>query len=447
MVISFILRTLLVLKRIFLVPAAKLLFLPFPHSFIGRRAAFEERIDFASCNSFYIDRIKAFALFHVSSEGELEQVYPLIEKFLQQGKKIELVFTSDSVEKKCHQLAQNYDGLRILPLPLLGTMATFHVEDWATSRTLIMCRYDFFPELLYFATLCDRCYLVGASVKKYQQKLKAPFSLTTFYWKMIFAFFHYIVPSTENDEQIIKKLAKSSKLLAPLDMRTLRIGQRLEGASHKLERRLSRQLMDYISQQKQSVIIGSCWEAEMEILKHPAVLEKLRRGELLIYVAPHRLDNEFRELFEKSIVSLISQIPVAFIDRESSAEQISKLITDQRPLIIYSQVPGVLCELYSLFDVALVGGGWGRSVHSVLEPYLAGCSVVCGPKVFRSTEVDIIQERESEYLAVLDTPLEINESLEKFKQQKNSHREISLIAHTTERFDQLAHLIQSSSDE
>ena len=54
--------------------------------------------------------------------------------------------------------------------------------------------------------------------------------------------------------------------------------------------------------------------------------------------------------------------------------------------------PGVLLEAYTFFGTAFVGGGHGRSIHSVLEPFLAGCNVFCGQKTHRSTEYDLVAD-------------------------------------------------------
>ena len=53
-------------------------------------------------------------------------------------------------------------------------------------------------------------------------------------------------------------------------------------------------------------------------------------------------------------------------------------------------VPGIFCELYANFGQAYVGGGHLKSIHSVLEPYLGGAQIYCGPKTYRSTEFDFI---------------------------------------------------------
>ncbi|MDO9180910.1 MAG: hypothetical protein Q7U04_00815, partial [Bacteriovorax sp.] len=72
----------------------------------------KKRIDFErknlielQCQSFKLDFLVADYCFEVSSEGELEQVRPLIEYYLLHKKRIEILFSSPSVETKCTILA------------------------------------------------------------------------------------------------------------------------------------------------------------------------------------------------------------------------------------------------------------------------------------------------------------------------------------------------------
>ena len=43
----------------------------------------------------------------------------------------------------------------------------------------------------------------------------------------------------------------------------------------------------------------------------------------------------------------------------------------QKPLAPYIDLAGILVEFYAFSKIAYVGGGFGRSIHSVLEPAVA----------------------------------------------------------------------------
>ena len=72
--------------------------------------------------------------------------------------------------------------------------------------------------------------------------------------------------------------------------------------------------------------------------------------------------------------------------------------------IVILQMSGILCELYSLFSQAYVGGGYERSIHSVLEPFFSNNIVITGPAINRSTEYDLALELISGEIHVLNRP-------------------------------------------
>ena len=54
--------------------------------------------------------------------------------------------------------------------------------------------------------------------------------------------------------------------------------------------------------------------------------------------------------------------------------------------VLLADVKGQLAELYRAGGLALVGGGFGAGVHSVLEPAAHGLPVLMGPRVERAVE-------------------------------------------------------------
>ena len=147
-------------------------FLPF-FRFTRRRVHFESKnLQEEACQSFRKQNLRADYAFEVSSEGELEQVFPLIEHLLQEKKRVELMFASESVEKKCRRLYQNAPKqMRFLRLPLASfslppSRGRQNIASWLSAPTLILCRYDFYPELLlYGCALHHRLILVSATFK------------------------------------------------------------------------------------------------------------------------------------------------------------------------------------------------------------------------------------------------------------------------------------------
>ena len=79
-----------------------------------------------------------------------------------------------------------------------------------------------------------------------------------------------------------------------------------------------------------------------------------------------------------------------------------------------------------MFGHAFVGGGFGVSIHSVMEPFLAKSKVMCGPKVNRSTEFDMIKQATGEkFPKIIEYPGELIEYIKMINQLNRSEVELS----------------------
>jgi hypothetical protein len=71
--------------------------------------------------------------------------------------------------------------------------------------------------------------------------------------------------------------------------------------------------------------------------------------------------------------------------------------------VVVVETMGLLAEFYREAEWAVVGGGFGKGVHSVLEPAVAGCWVACGPAgTERSSDVRTLPD----LVEILRTPAE-----------------------------------------
>jgi 3-deoxy-D-manno-octulosonic-acid transferase len=124
-----------------------------------------------------------------------------------------------------------------------------------------------------------------------------------------------------------------------------------------------------------TLVAGSTWPTDEEHLL-PAwqrIREKIPDARLVI--APHEIsESHLRNLARWATASSLKP---ALIDATDAAAA-DVILVDRY---------GVLGDLYSLADVAYVGGGFhSAGVHSVLEPAAFGAPVVFGPRHERSRE-------------------------------------------------------------
>jgi 3-deoxy-D-manno-octulosonic-acid transferase len=356
----------------------------------------KERVEFErknlvdkECRSFKRDGLKADYCFEVSSEGELEQIRPLIENFLKNQKKIELLFASPSVEKKCQKLAlENKKNIRILRLPVasfmpIGFLFFQSSWQWVSAPKILFCRYDFYPELLLFKLMAKKMILLSATAKK-----------ASWFKEHAFGLFDLIVTANYQEEVYFKKLFPTKKNYS-FDFRVPRIFKRVFLANKILDN--VPQLNDYLvflrtRSPETNLIMGSAWPSDLVIFEQERELWEadLMSGKRHLLIVPHSLSNESFNQLSSKLKTLFPKLPQYMISASGPSQLSLDLIS--RPGIVLLNMSGILCELYSLFRVTYVGGGYERSIHSVLEPYLCGSLVVCGPLIHRSTEYDFIKD-------------------------------------------------------
>lgn len=346
----------------------------FWNSKIQDRIKFEKRNKFEwLAHSFHYVKEKADLCFEFSSEGEYQQVAPLIDDALKQGKKVELVFFSPSVEKSILNLASHYPRqIRYLRYPLLRLFPFVKrrcFSHWVTSSTLVMVRYDFFPEFLNWSFKRDhQLKLLWLTFKK-ERILGNKVS----FWKKIFLNRATTrIYATETDLKEGQLLSYSGSFF---DFRLEQINRRVLLKAEKFQTHfeLYSNLKKIMEEHSTKLIFGNIWPEDLFLL------EDLPQ-EVFLLLVPHKLNQEVLEQFRVRLKELGRN----FVECDDQTKDISATNT------VLLNKKGVLCELYSDFSYAYVGGGFGVSIHSVLEPLMAGSqSISCGPLHHRSTEYDL----------------------------------------------------------
>jgi 3-deoxy-D-manno-octulosonic-acid transferase len=359
------------------------------------RIRFEKRnfTDIGS-QSFYKIQDCANYAFEFSSEGEFEQVRPLVVKALEGGEKVELLFSSESVEKHVIKLYLDFPNQiryrRLFLVTYNPLSMRKNIDKWMTAKKFYMCRYDFFPELIKKGSQKDiEFILLWASLKTYQ-KSKSSFFMRRYY-EYVYKCFDKIIAATPLDHaQFSHDLNIDPEKLEVYDFRPVQILKRIELAQSTLNERIPfwnelKLILEKYPKNKR-IIYGSFWPIEVELFKN------FKDKSYIHVIVPHQLD-KCDEIIS-SLESLREDLNIQKLDKHS---QIIKEVD-----IYVLDLKGVLCELYSSFGNAYVGGGFGISVHSLMEAFLAQASVICGPKIMRSTEYDLISQSHPDHLKILN---------------------------------------------
>ncbi|PIP90355.1 MAG: hypothetical protein COW01_02800 [Bdellovibrionales bacterium CG12_big_fil_rev_8_21_14_0_65_38_15] len=312
-------------------------------------------------------------------------------KAIELDQKIELIFTSPSVERKVQQFYTKHpESIRYLRMPLLLDL---RLSRWSKALGLIMCRYDFFPELLLLPT--QKKVLAWASLKG-----KSP----SFWLKAVYKSFDLVIASTVEQTAALKNFTSQMPGIevATYDFRPLQIRHRLK------QSQIPQKLIELINSQdkEDQIIVGSAWENDFhlfdQLLKDPMNVH--------LWLAPHQLSTTSLEQIKAYWKKHFPHIEVVSLNlKHLDSWPLEKLLQKKEQTTIWLlESPGILVELYSLFNYVYVGGGFGRSIHSVLEPAVAGCKVCCGPKIHRSTEIDLVNELSPGQVSVVNTASEFS---------------------------------------
>lgn len=395
------------------------------------RKKFEEKnFSLVACKSFKQDSITADACFEVSSEGELEQIKPIIKMLLLKKKHVEILFCSDSVESQCLKIYEDQPELiRIYRLPLLTYFPwgknKHTVRNWLTSKNLFLCRYDFFPELMLIGRYhCKFFALLSATLKGKDISTFGFFK--AIYWKYIYTSFHFFTTPTTRDKNLLRiNFEINNDNIKTIDYRVLQIQHRLE----IFDQTLSVKIPGWLSLQKlldlnrsKILIFGSFWQDEIELFNRDFFTAVSKR-ELFPILLAHQLDDQTIGKIKLSLKEKQNSAKIYDINKTDSELTVAQVIEQLSNTggILLINIKGALCELYKYSNLAYVGGGHGRSVHSLLEPYLAGCNIMCGPKIHRSTEYDIIHEKSFDHIAIITSKVDLMGQIKKFQ---NLHPDI-----------------------
>lgn len=339
---------------------------------IKKRKLFEQKnLSDPLCSSFSQISQKADVCFEFSSEGEFQQVAPIIDDGLQKGLRFELVLFSASVEKAVVELASKHpDQIRYLRYPLVSFSRTHSFTSWVTARTLVLVRYDFFPEFLGWASRPgNRLKIIWVTFKKERVKGRTP----SFMKRLFFSRAQSLVFATKLDQEFARNHHWKGSVY---DFRMEQIRRRLEKREEKFAKVFPNysQLQTILSQypKQRRLIFANCWPSDL-------ILLETIPDDVFILVVPHKLDQEVLTAFEQHLTKLGREHLI--MGAQTALPQTSNTII--------LNMKGVLCELYADFGKSYVGGGFGASIHSILEPLVAGCvQISCGPKHLRSTEFD-----------------------------------------------------------
>lgn len=313
----------------------------------GRKTVFRQIKEDVVVNENYI-------WIHCSSLGEFEQGRPLIEKLCTAFPHYRLVLTFFSPSG--YEIRKNYEGVaHVYYLPMDTLANAKHFINLLRPQMAIFIKYDFWYH--YLKTLQRwqiPTLLVAASFRKDQPFFKPSGIL----FREMLACFDHLFVQDQKSRQLLEEIEFENVTVIP-DPRIDRVAQMSQNVrEHPVIR-------DFVKGH-QVIVGGSTYEIEEGWLHR---FFKNSDHDLKLIIAPHEVSrNHLKTLKEQfgNQARFYSQT-----SPQNLAPHVRVLIIDQ---------VGYLNELYQYGNLALIGGGFAKSIHNILEPAAFGLPILFGPK-------------------------------------------------------------------
>ena len=304
-------------------------------------------------------------VFFASSAGEYEQALPIIEEIerRQPASLCVIVIFSESGLKFASTQSESRP---LIKAPWDCTQDWRRLFQVLQPQHVFVIRYELWPGFLAVASSYCDVSLVNASLSRKGSLLNT--TVKGYFLRRMAAIF--LVAAADRDYFVTTYGIDSRRLIAAGDTKYERVVRRVATFA---ARRL--QLSSQLSQrwpQRRRVIVGSAWPADLDLFT--AALRSFIGWQWVI--APHDVS--------PAMLKTMLQFCQAAGLKVCRYSQLAGL-DDSCNVLLIDQI-GILPELYSLADLAFVGGASHFRVHNVLEPAVRGRPLAFGPHFGTSAE-------------------------------------------------------------
>ncbi len=324
----------------------------------------------AETNSIVDEERKPRFWIHSSSAGEFLQSIPVLEEIKKNWPDSVIIHTyfSPSAESMVRS-SQLVDIPSYLPADNPGNAKKFFAL--VKPDFLIFSRYDVWPNLVWEARIrsCPAV-LINATLSEESQRMRR--GIRGFYGRLCSDLELICTASEADRDKYLSIGVPAWKVEITGDTKydeTYRRVINLSRETNPLERFLVGKMV---------IIGGSTWSTdEKYLLSAYSRLKKIFPEALLLLVPHEPTSGHVNDLMGRSSSSGCQPITLSSLPDRGHGAPWDVLIVDR---------VGLLAGLYSLAHVVLVGGGFSRGVHNVLEPASLGLPVLMGPNYRKSPE-------------------------------------------------------------
>ncbi len=325
-------------------------------------------------------------LVHAASLGEMEQGLPVVQLLRKEYPDHQIIISFNSPSGYEHfEDQENADAIIYLPIDLKAEAIDF--AQILKPRMALFIKYEIWPNLI--EALKDvNCKLVLAPAVFRPNQIYFKGGKSNWFRQILNRF-----------DQILVQNQYSQELVHKIGIEQVQIcgDSRFEKAMANTKEEFRSSLVEDFLVDTPCFMIGSSWPKEEDL-----ALKLLEDIESKLVLAPHDVSpeniNRILRLFDSYKASKFSE----GIIRENS-----------RVLIIDSI--GQLKYLYRYADIALIGGGFGKGVHSTVEAAAYQIPLLFGPNHTKFPETIEMQEK-GLAIAIKDFPT-LRNAYQKLRQE------------------------------
>ncbi len=320
----------------------------------GRKNIFQE-----------LDRInptgKKLVWFHAASLGEFEQGRPIIEGFRKKfpDYKILLTFFSPSgyEPRKKYEYA---DFICYMPIDTFRQAKRF--IDLVKPDIVFFIKYEFwFNYLKILSRKHIPVYIISAIFRKEQHFFK-PYGF--WFRKQLNCFTHFFVQN-ENSKQLLDAIGFKNV--------TVSGDTRFDRVFMAADQKKAFPLIEQFKGASSLFVAGSSWSVDEYLIK--ALVDE-NMHDLKFLIAPHEIHK-----------SHIDEILKKMTGRTILFSQANETNIHNADILIIDSI-GILLHLYQYATITYIGGGFGKSIHNILESAAFGNPVLFGPNHTKFQEAD-----------------------------------------------------------
>lgn len=315
------------------------------------------------------DRTRPLLWMHASSVGESLQALPVLELFRERNSDLQIVFTFYSPSAEAAARKFPVDFASYLPFDTLASM--HHVIQSLAPSVIVFSKLDVWPNLVTAAKASNIPTAIISGTLHNESGRRSVFA--SFLLRDAYAAIDSIgAVSSEDRQNIIELGARGDRVAVTGDTRFDQVWARSK-------REGPVELINHLRGHRPTIVAGSTWSPDEKHLLPAFVEARKEHKRVRLIIAPH-------EPNATHVASLMTWAKSGSL----SAARVDDPQAAAADVVILDRV-GILGDLYTLADIAYVGGGFhSPGLHSVLEPAAFGKPVIFGSPFSRSRDADLL---------------------------------------------------------